>query len=81
MHRIGDLMKELGFDPGGSIDAQKAFIKHLIRAADTTSSPARLASENSQNSVNLQKPKNSPAPASEIQLSFDPEILGVSKSR
>jgi hypothetical protein len=81
MRRIGDLMKELGFDPAGSIDAQKAFIKHLIRAADNTASSARVTSENSQNSANLQKPKNSTASVSEIQLSFDPEILDVRKSR
>ena len=37
MKRIGDLMKELGFDPSAPRGAQEAFVKHLIRAAEGVS--------------------------------------------
>lgn len=34
MRKIGDLFADLGFNPDSSTDAQKAFIKHLIKAAE-----------------------------------------------
>lgn len=36
MQRINDLFKELGFNPNGSEEVQKAFIKHLVRVADVS---------------------------------------------
>ena len=36
MRSIGELMKELGFNPESSVDAQKAFIKNLVEAAAAT---------------------------------------------
>lgn len=33
MRRIGEIMEDLGFDKDGSVETQKAFIKHLIKAA------------------------------------------------
>jgi hypothetical protein len=33
MKKLGDLMKELGFNPESPVSAQEAFIKHLIREA------------------------------------------------
>ena len=34
MKSIGELMKELGFNPEGSESVQRAFIKNLIQAAN-----------------------------------------------
>ncbi len=36
MRSIGDLMKELGFNPDSSVDVQKAFIKNLVKQAEQT---------------------------------------------
>ncbi len=63
MRQIGELLKELGFDSEAPIGTQKAFIRHLIRAAAETeavrSQPSLLAA----------------LPAE--QLSFDPVVLGI----
>ena len=43
MRSIGDLMKELGFNPESSENTQKAFIKNLIKAAaDVAPSPTPI---------------------------------------
>lgn len=34
MKKVGDLMKELGFNDEASDDVKKAFIKHLIKEAN-----------------------------------------------
>lgn len=34
MKSIGEIMAELGFNPKGSTEVQKAFIKHLINQAN-----------------------------------------------
>jgi hypothetical protein len=36
MHRIGDLMKDLGFNKDAPEDTAKAFIRHLIGAANVS---------------------------------------------
>ena len=36
MRRIGDVMKELGFNKESDEDTQKAFIRHLIKAANVS---------------------------------------------
>lgn len=36
MRRIGEIMEDLGFDKDGSVETQKAFIKHLIKAAQVS---------------------------------------------
>lgn len=33
MKKVGDIMKELGFNPESSVGAQEAFVKNLIRDA------------------------------------------------
>jgi len=36
VQRIGDLMKDLGFNKESDEDTQKAFIRHLIQAANVS---------------------------------------------
>ncbi|MCJ8276699.1 MAG: hypothetical protein HRT44_13720 [Bdellovibrionales bacterium] len=36
MKKMGDIMKELGFNPEGSDEVKKAFIKNLIQQAQVT---------------------------------------------
>ncbi|HMN67113.1 MAG TPA: hypothetical protein PKC28_01110 [Bdellovibrionales bacterium] len=65
MRRIGDLFKELGFNKDSSPEVQKAFVRHLIKAA-AESRP-----------VAPPTPIASSEPKKEAQLSFDAEILGT----
>ena len=67
MRRIGDLMSDLGFNKDAPLEAQKAFIRHLVRAAGgTVGNPEPLKSGA------IERPS---VPGE--QLSFDPEILGA----
>ncbi len=70
MRRMGDLMKDLGFNAEAPVETQKAFIRHLIRVANgqTPREPSPI-----------QAARPAHEPAAEVQLSFDPEILGVAK--
>ena len=34
MRRVGEVMKDLGFNKDAPLETQKAFIRHLIRAAN-----------------------------------------------
>ncbi len=63
MRRIGDLMKDLGFNKDAPIESQKAFVRHLIRSANATSP---------QNSLQIPEQRSGSG-----QLSFDPDILGI----
>ena len=36
MKSVGDIFKELGFNKDASLDTQKAFLKHLISAANAS---------------------------------------------
>jgi len=62
MRRVGELMKDLGFNADSPVETQKAFIRHLIRVAGGTP-PHRQA-------------EAPPQAITEAQLSFDPHILG-----
>jgi hypothetical protein len=65
MRKVGDLMKELGFNKDAPVETQKAFIRHLVKAAEQ-SVPRQPA------------PAKEVAPSTEpIQLSFDATALGV----
>ena len=55
MRRIGEIMEDLGFNKEGSVETQKAFIKHLIKAAQ----------------VSQIDRKSKPLPKEPEQLSFD----------
>jgi hypothetical protein len=63
MRRVGDLMKDLGFNAEAPIETQKAFIRHLIRAANGAPPPTPIQAAQ--------------AAPKEAQLSFDPDVLGV----
>ena len=73
MRSIGELMKDMGFNKDAPIDTQKAFIRHLIKAAN----------ENQRNVAPIEAASSAPhsqAPA-EAQLSFDPTILGMQSKK
>jgi hypothetical protein len=62
MRRVGDLLKDLGFKADSPLTTKEAFLRHLVRAANAVSP---------QHSLQNKKPL-----AGDVQLSFDPEILG-----
>jgi hypothetical protein len=73
MRRVGDLLRELGFNGDAPMSTQRAFLRHLERAATVT--------RGSESSVEVKPTAPSTSPASikaDAQLSFDPEILGTS---
>ena len=41
MRRLGEIMEEMGFKKSSSEAVQKAFIRHLIHAANGTTVPAQ----------------------------------------
>lgn len=68
MKKIGTLFEELGFKKDASLSVQRAFIKHLVQAAD------RPTQQNQKVFLEQATPKY-PAPTKNEQLTFDPEIL------
>ena len=68
MKKMGDLMKDMGFNPKSSTSAQEAFIKHLIKAAHgvdvMTPSEKKIIQDNPQKIVSLKSLSNQ-------QLAFD----------
>lgn len=68
MRKLADLMKDLGFNTEASLDVKKAFVRHLVAAADRSSS---------LNLTPISKPalKIPTEVSQEAQLSFDPELL------
>lgn len=52
MRQIGELLKELGFNKDAPLETQKAFLKHLVKAAELPKRPA-LTTDESINSKNL----------------------------
>jgi hypothetical protein len=63
VRRIGELLKDLGFNKDASVEVQKAFVRHLVKQADKTAQPQRI-------------PETKPE-SKDPQLSFDAEVLGV----
>lgn len=39
MRHVGDLLKELGFNKDAPLETQKAFLKHLVKAAEQPKLP------------------------------------------
>lgn len=58
MKSIGELMKEMGFNPDAPVETQKAFFKHLVKDADSKQQERQRKSE----TVTEEKP---------AQLEFD----------
>lgn len=52
MRHVGDLLKELGFNKDAPLETQKAFLKHLVKAAEQPKLPP-LATEETATSQNL----------------------------
>ena len=70
MRKLGDMMKDLGFNKESSVDVQKAFIRHLVEAAKVSDISRRnrtLVQAEEQLSFDFE---GSAAPSAE-------EILGV----
>ena len=57
MKKIGDLMKDMGFNPKSSVSVQEAFIKHLIKASEgidvLTPTEKKIIQSNPQKIINL----------------------------
>ena len=70
MRRVGDLLKDLGFNKDAPIETQKAFVRHMLQAAEN-SRPAPIPA------AAPTPPEPEPVPSA-IQLSFDPNVLGFS---
>lgn len=66
MKKLGDLMKELGFNPNASAGAQEAFLKHLVRQAYGQEIAIQARPKRNSDSCSLQSPE---------QLSFDIQDL------
>jgi len=66
--KMGNLFKNLGFKKGSSQTVQRAFFKHLVRVAESSShqNPSLFLE---------QKPKLEPVNENLKQMSFDPEVL------
>jgi hypothetical protein len=70
MKKIGDMMKEMGFNVNSSTSVQEAFIKHLIKASNgvdvITPSEKKIIQNNPQKIVTLKSTGHS-----HQQLAFD----------
>lgn len=75
MKKIGDLMKEIGFNPNSSDSVKEAFIKHLIKASTgaqvQTPSEKKIISENPKTIISLNGKESFSLPE---QMSFDFEV-------
>lgn len=73
MKSMKDIMSELGFNKDAPIDAQKAFIKNLIAAANATAAPRPEPKPEliAPTKVAVKKSKKVAKEQHENQLSFD----------
>jgi hypothetical protein len=82
MKKIGELMKEIGFNPNSSDSVKEAFIKHLIKASTgaqvQTPSEKKIISENPQTIFSLNKKESFSLPA---QMSFDFDSVNTENAR
>ncbi|MFZ3230084.1 MAG: hypothetical protein WA160_07760 [Pseudobdellovibrio sp.] len=80
MKKIGDLMKEIGFNPNASDSVKEAFIKHLIKQSTgshvQTPSERKTIFENPDKFISLNKNSSFTLPT---QMSFDFENLSENK--
>ncbi|NJM10382.1 MAG: hypothetical protein HC883_05890 [Bdellovibrionaceae bacterium] len=66
--KMGNLLKDLGFKKDSSLTVQRAFFKHLIRAANSSS-------HQNPSSISEQKSPTAEKHDANEQMSFNPEIL------
>ena len=69
MRHIGELLKELGFNPDASIDTQKAFVRHLIKEAHCQENVVARAPIK-ESSANI-TPEKDPAKFEQLSFNFD----------
>jgi len=63
MRKVGDLLKDMGFNENAPIETQKAFFRHLVAKAALPRTPSQ--------------PPKAEEPKTGEQLAFDPKILGL----
>ncbi len=77
MKKIGELMKDMGFNPKSSVSVQEAFIKHLIKASEgidvLTPTEKKIIQSNPQKIINLKSENQF------HQMSFDFESEVISE--
>jgi hypothetical protein len=66
MKSVGEILTELGFNKDAPLETQKAFVRHLIKQAETLK-PIPQPEATAEKTVTDSNP----------QLSFDPKILGL----
>lgn len=80
MKKIGDLMKDMGFNPKSSASVQEAFIKHLIKASEGTDvitpSEKKTIQDNPHKILNLKKENQ----FHQMSFNFDTENIEQKKT-
>lgn len=78
MKKIGELMKEAGFNPNAKDSVKEAFIKHLIKASTgqnvATPTEQKLVAENPQTILPLKT-------AHQLSFDFEETVLLSPKAR
>ncbi len=84
MKKIGDLMKEIGFNPNGSDAVKEAFVKNLIKQAYgqnvPTPSEKKIISANPGTIVSIALSEKSSLPA-QMAFDFEENALAPNKKR
>ncbi len=68
MKKVGDIMKELGFNGDSSDSVKEAFIRHLIKVSVGTDIPTR-------HSAKAESPKESKLSVEQMSFSFEDNEL------
>lgn len=76
VRRVGDLLKDLGFNKEAPLETQQAFLRHLVRAANS-SKPSPLTHSASPQKI---ESKSDTDFTQQTQLSFDSDILGFASA-
>lgn len=79
MKKIGELMRDMGFNENASIDAKKAFLKHLMREAQLHDRITAI--DKYQEPVSQEKPTvDSRGEQLSLFASWDSELLPKKKT-
>lgn len=84
MKKIGELMKEIGFNPKGSNAVKEAFVKNLIRQAYgqnvPTPSEKKIISANPGTIVSIALSEKSSLPA-QMAFDFEENVSNLAKKK
>ncbi|MCB0364203.1 MAG: hypothetical protein H6624_13885 [Bdellovibrionaceae bacterium] len=70
MRHIGELLKELGFNPDSPLGTQKAFVRHLIQQANRMEqAPTKLPQPSPSDSAKEAQPE--PKKFEQLSFNFD----------